>query len=460
MKKILIVDDDPAVTNYLMVFLMQTGLFETGVINDSREVSARMEKDAFDVVLLDMDMPNVSGMDILQEMRMKGVDTPVVVLTGVSDVDLAVKAMKLGAFDYLIKPADEDRLLEVLDNAMEHSDLHRKIETLPEQLSRKDLEHEDAFEHFTTKDRGMIRLFHQAEKLASSDLIIFIWGESGTGKEALARAIHKASARREKPFVAAEVDSQDPESFPGFLFGQDKTWSGSRDERAGLLEEANHGTLFLNHIDYLSKPMQVRLKRFLETGEYYRESSTQIRKADVRMIVASTHDLTSLEYKDRFSRDLLYHLMVNSIRMPPLRDRGGDMPLLAEALLKEESVRAGKTIKGFSDDFMERLKDYSFPTNVQELRAIVAGAVANTEGDTVTAESLPLYIQDIIKRPGAPVEIGFTPRRLEDVVKEHVLKTLQHFGNSKEAAARELGISVEEVGRIAGAGYGEDGAAR
>jgi DNA-binding NtrC family response regulator len=450
MKKILIVDDDPAVTNYLMVFLMQTGLFETSVVNDSRTVSDLIAGETFDVVVLDMDMPDVSGMDILQDIRMRGIDTPVVVLTGVSDVDLAVRAMKLGAFDYLIKPADEDRLLEVLNNAMEHSVLHRTIETLPEQLTRKDLEHEDAFEHFTTQDRGMIRLFHQAEKLASSDLIIFIWGESGTGKETLARAIHQASPRRSKPFVGAEVDSQDPESFPAFLFGQDKTWSGSREEQAGLLEEANRGTLFLNHIDFLSRPMQVRLKRFLETGEYYRENSTQIRSADVRMIVASTHDLTSLEYKDKFSRDLLYHLMVNSIRMPPLRDREGDLPVLAEALLKEESERAGKPIKGFSDDFIDCLKDYSFPTNVQELRAIVAGAVANTEGEMVRAESLPLHIQDIIRGKGAVIEAGFTPRRLKDVVREHVVKTLAHFGQSKEAAARELDVSLEELDRIMG----------
>jgi len=450
MKKILIVDDDPAVTNYLMVFLMQTGLFETNVVNDSREVSDLMEKETFDVFLLDMDMPNVSGMDILRNMRMKGVDTPVVVLTGVSDVDLAVKAMKLGAFDYLTKPADEERLLEVLDNAMEHSVLHRSIDTLPEQLTRKDLEHEDAFNHFTTQDRGMIRLFHQAEKLASSDLIIFIWGESGTGKEALARAIHQVSPRRDKPFVAAEVDSQDPESFPAFLFGQDKTWSGLREEQPGLLEEANYGTLFLNHIDYLSKPMQVRLKRFLETGEYYRENSTQIRKTDVRMVVASPHDLTSLDYKDKFSRDLLYHLMVNSIRMPPLRDRGGDLPLLADALLKEESRRLGREIRSFSDDFIGSLKDYRFPTNVQELRAIIAGAIANTEGDTVTAESLPLYIQDIIKREIAGVEVGFTPRKLDEVIKEHVLKTLEHFDHRKDVAAEELGIPPEELERLLG----------
>jgi DNA-binding NtrC family response regulator len=450
MKRILIVDDDPAVTNYLMVFLMQTGLFETTVVNDSREVAGLLKNQTYDVLLLDMDMPNVSGMDILNDMRSQGLDTPVVVLTGVSDVDLAVRAMKQGAFDYLIKPADDERLLGVLDNAMEHTALHRSIETLPDQLTRKDLEHEDAFDHFATQDRGMIRLFHQAEKLASGDLSIFIWGESGTGKEALARAIHEASQRKGQPFIAAEADSQDPGTFPAFFFGQDRTWSGSRDEQPGILEDANRGTLFLNHIDALSKPMQVRLKRFLQTGEYYRENSTQIRKADVRMIVASTKDLAEPEYKDTFSRDLLYHLMVNSIRMPPLRDRMGDLPLLAKALLEEERGHTGKPVEGVSEDFLDCLKGYSFPNNVQELRTIIAGAVANAESGVITGDTLPPYIRELISREEAEPAKGFTPRPLQDVVREHVLATLKHYGNRKEVAARELGISLQELDRIMG----------
>jgi DNA-binding NtrC family response regulator len=448
MKRILIVDDDPAVTNYLMVFLMQTELFETTVVNDSREVADLLDTDGFDIVLLDMDMPNVSGMDILSGMRGKGLDTPVVVLTGVSDVDLAVRAMKLGAFDYLIKPVDDDKLLEVLNSAMEHSVLARTIEKLPEELTRKDLEHEDAFDHFTTRDQGMIRVFHQAEKIASSDLNMFIWGESGTGKEALARAIHQASPRRDKPFVAAEADSQDPETFPAFFFGQDKTWSGSREEQPGMLEEANHGTLFLNHIDALSGPVQVRLKRFLQTGEYYRENSTQIRKADVRMIVASTKDLASPEYQGKFSRDVLYHLMINSIRVPPLRDRMGDLPLLAKELVAEEAARAGKQIRGFSDNFIRFLEGYGFPNNVQELRTIIAGAVASAEGDTITVDSLPPSVKEMVEQKTPAVTPDYAPLSLNDVIRLHVTRTLKHFAGDKSAAAESLGITVEELDRF------------
>ncbi len=445
MRKVLIVDDDVAVTNYFMVFLVQTDLFEPTVVNDSREVAAALARETFDVVMLDMDMPNVSGMDILRSMRAKGDTTPVVVLTGVSDVDLAVRAMKLGAFDYLTKPVDDENLLQVLGNAIETRALHETIDRLPSHLTRQDLAHEAAFTYLPTREDIMIRLFHQAERLAASDVSIFIWGESGSGKEMLARAIHAASPRRDGPFVVVEADSRDPDEFPAFFFGQARDWRGAREESPGLLERADNGTLFLNHIDALTLPVQVRLKRLLQTGEYYRENSTAIRKANVRTIVSSMHDLTRPEYAGRFSRDLLYHLMINSIRIPPLRERTKDIPLLAEIFLKEEAERAGKTIYSFSPECLELLATYSYPDNVQELVTIVAGAVANADGDTITAESLPAYIRERIERGGST---AFMPRRLDAVVREHVRATLAHFGQQREAASQVLGITPAEMDRI------------
>jgi DNA-binding NtrC family response regulator len=444
MKRILIVDDDVAVTNYFKVFLMQTGLFDSAVVNDSREVEGLLERESFDIVLLDMDMPNVSGMDILRAMRDKGDETPVIVLTGVSDVNLAVKAMKLGAFDYLIKPIDDDKLLEVMDNALEHRVLHKTISDLPTELTKKDLAYASVFEYFPTQDQKMIRLFHQAENLASSDLNIFIWGESGTGKEALARAIHQASPRRDKPFVALEADSQTPEDFPAFFFGQARDWRGTRKETPGLLEEADKGTLFLNNVDALTIPVQVRLRRIIQTGEYYRENSTRIRKVDVRIIVSSTHDLTQPEYAEDFNRDLLYHLVVNSIEIPALRERSVDIPLLADLFMKEEAEKAGKNITGFEGEFLELITNYSFPDNVQELRTIIAGAVANAQHETISAGSLPPYIRKKIE-PGKEAAAAFQPRSVEEVVREHVSRTLEHFGGDRDRAVEALGIAAKEL---------------
>lgn len=448
MKKILIVDDDVAVTNYLMVFLMQTDLFEPTVVNNSVEVKELLDRQKFDIIILDMDMPKVSGMDILRAMRENGDDTPVVILTGVSDVDLAVKAMKLGAFDYLIKPVDDNKLLEVLDRAIGQSVIERTIVDLPKQLTRKGLTHEAAFQSFLTKDPGMIRLFHQAEKIALSDLSIFIWGESGTGKETLARAIHQASGRRDNLFAVIEADSLDPEIFPAFFFGQAGDWSGSQEENPGLLDRANHGTLFLNNIDELGLPVQVRLKRLIQRGEYYRENSTEIRNVDVRLIVSSTHDLTKPEYKKTFSRDLLYHLMVNSIRIPSLRERAGDIPILAQVFLKEEAERSGKIINGFSDEFFKLLENYNFPNNVQDLRNIIESAVANEESDTIMVDSLSSYIREKIESGKEDSRKGFVSKKLDLVIKEHVLLSLEHFDSDKKKAAEKLGISLGRLDQI------------
>jgi len=455
MKKILIIDDDVAVTNYFKVFLMQTGCFDATVINDSREASPMLKNTVFDVLLLDMDMPNVSGMDILREMRKRKLDTPVVILTGVSDVDLAVRAMKLKAFDYLIKPVDDEKLLEVLSAAMEHGEIRQSISRLPQQLSCGDLTFKDAFRHFPTRNPEMIRLLHQAEKIASTDLSIFIWGESGTGKEAIARAIHSASPRREGPFVAADAGSRDPEKFSSFLFGQAKDWSGSREEAAGLLEQSDHGTLFLNNVDALPVPTQVRLNRVIQTGEFYRENSTQIRKADVRIIVSSSHDLTRPDYKERFSRDLLYHLMINSIQIPPLRDRVEDIPILAEYFMKEEANRIGRKIGGFSPELIDLLSGYSYPDNVQELRTIVVSAVAGADSETIGTEALPMYIRDLFRIEAAGGEGVAGIEKLDAVIERHVAQTFEYFGKQKEKTAEALGIPVEEVERLAG-GSGDE----
>jgi DNA-binding NtrC family response regulator len=450
MNRILIVDDDVAVTNYLMVFLMQTERFETTVVNDSREAPALLTPDAFDVVLLDMDMPNVTGMDILRIMHERGVQTPVIVLTGVSDVDLAVRAMKLAAFDYLTKPVDDDHLLQVIDSALEHRALRSSIEQLPPQLTRDGLAHRDAFDDVPAQNPAMIRLLHQAERMASGDLTIFLWGERGTGKEMLARAIHHASPRRDGPFVAVDAAAQDAAKFPADFFGQARIWSGAVEERAGFLEAAAGGTLYLGEIEYLTLPMQVRVKRVLQTGEYYRENSTRILKANARFIVTSSHDLTGDEFQETFSRDLLYHLMVNSVRVPPLRDHKEDIPLLAAAFLARALGKTGRAITGFDPDYFEFLARYDFPDNIQELRNIVEGSVVNAEGERITVESLPLFIRQKIATRGREVEAAFRPRRLDEVVREHVARTVEHYRGDRARAAEELGVATERVGEILG----------
>jgi len=456
MKKILIVDDDVAVTNYLMVFLMQTERFKTTVVNDSREVPGLLAAESFDALLLDMDMPDVSGLDILRLMRERGIHSPVIVLTGVADVELAVRALKLGAFDYLTKPVEDEHLLEVIEAAISHHALHHSLEELPTQLRREDLAHRDAFEHIPTQDPAMIRLLHQAERVAASNLSIFILGERGTGKEMIARAIHAASPAGKHAFVLVDASAQDQEHFPAAFFGQARVWSGDREERPGFLEEAENGTIYLCEIEHLTKPMQVRLRRVLQTGEYYRENSTQIRKANVRFIVSSSLDLTREEYQDTFSHDLLYHLMVNSLSVPPLRERRGDMPLLVDFFHRTARQKIAKRVDGFTPEVLELLARYDFPDNLQELRNIVEASMVNCEGPLVTVDAVPPYIrQKIASREWRP-RVSFRPRRLADVEREHVLQAFEFFARNRERTAAELGITPERMDEILkGAAAGE-----
>jgi DNA-binding NtrC family response regulator len=445
MRRILIIDDDAAVTNYLMVFLMQTELFEPVVVNDSREAPGLLASEHIDLVLLDMDMPGLSGLDILRQIRDGGLNIPVIILTGVSDVDLAVRAMKLGAFDYLTKPADDDKLLETIDRALEHHALNARLTQLPDGLSRDGLEHAAAFEGFISTDPGVIRLFHQAERMAAADFPVFIQGERGTGKESLARAIHSSGPWRDGPFIAVDAAAIDPYRFAADLFGQVRDFRGACEDKPGFLEQAANGTLFLNSIECLSIPVQVRLRRVISDGEYYRENSTEIRRIEIRFVVSTTRDLASDDYRDSFSRDLLYHLMVNCISIPALRERPGDIPLLSEKFLREESESTGVPCEGFLPEFFEALMRYDFPGNVEELRAIVRSCLASCSGAPIGVDCLPFYVKDRIGAGARPAAGEPAPRPLAQIKREHAARAVEYYSGDRTLAAHALGIPPEEL---------------
>jgi DNA-binding NtrC family response regulator len=293
----------------------------------------------------------------------------------------------------------------------------------------------------------MIRVLHQAERMARSDMAIFIWGERGTGKEGLARAIHKAGPRRDQACVAVDVAAADPAHFPAELFGQARRWGGREEERPGFVEQAAGGTLFLDNIARLTLPTQVRLRRVLQEGEYYREDSTEILTSEVRFVVSSTRNLTAKKYKGRFDRDLLYHLMINSLLIPPLRERRGDIPLIADHFLARYSKRFNRTVRGFHASFLDRLAAYDFPDNVQELRGIVkASLVATDDGDLITADALPAWIRDRIE--GIQPDVSEGPEPLRDVQREHVQHALSYYDGDRERTAHELGIDRRDLDEL------------
>lgn len=446
-KKVLIVDDDVAVTNYFMVFLMQTELFEPDVENDSRQVMDRLKDNRYDVIMLDLDMPNVTGMEILQKMRAAGIQVPVVILTGASDVDLAVRSMKHGAFDYLTKPVDDEHLLEVLDAAVEMGTMQRSIEQLPEKMAAGELDNQAAFAHLPTENEVMLTLFHEAETFAAGSLNLFIHGERGTGKKWLARAIHQASPRADRPFLALDCTTFTPDEFSAELFGRAADWKGATEDKAGVLEQVEGGTLFINNIEHMSPPVQVRLNHAIQSGEFYRDNSTEIRACDARFIMSSTHDLTSSRFHETFSRDLLYHVTTNSLKIPALRERPCDVPLLAKHFLEEENRRNNKNITEISDEFLALLKDYFFPGNVQELRKLIMAAVALTTDDVLDVDDISNYSRERLTL-GAFAH-GFEPRTLQDVIRSHVVDTVRYCEGDRKEAARFLDITEEELVDIA-----------
>ncbi|MFH1468946.1 MAG: sigma 54-interacting transcriptional regulator [Pseudomonadota bacterium] len=387
LRTILVVDDEIAVTNFLLVFLMQTGRYDATVLNDATEVPALLDQQTFDVILLDMDMPGLSGMDILRLLRERRIPSPVVILTGVNDVDLAVRAMKLGAFDYLIKPVEDSVLLASLDAAVTLGAVQESLRQLPAHLRREDLGNAMAFEQLVAVGQPMVQLLHHAERLAGSDLAVFLHGEPGTGRASLARSIHSASQRHQAPFTSLDLASHEPRELSAFLFGRVAGAEGDS-ERVGALSAAAGGTLYLENIDALPRLDQERLRLVLQSGAFYRDNSIDVHDCRVRFIVSSTVDLRGDAYQEAFSRDLLYHLAFNTLVLPPLRERPEDLPALAEHFLRLENDRQGKGILGFDDGALARLVQEPFPDNIRGLAAVIHAAVSSEQSGMISHETL------------------------------------------------------------------------
>ena len=441
MKKILVVDDDQAVLNYLNIFLLQTEEFEITTLSESPKAFDELLTETYDVLLLDMDMPQVTGIEILSWINEQKLDVTTIVLTGVEDIELAVSAMKLGAQDYLTKPVDNDHLLDVISHAVEK----RTVTTLPSSQERSEsldtLVFRDAFSGIVTQNADMIKLFHVVEKMAQTDNSILIWGESGTGKELIARAIHNISKRNVKNFVAVNAGSFANEFFASEFFGHDKgAFTGATADKKGFLEEADQGTLFLDEIGELALPIQVKLLRVLQEGEFFRLGSTRNLKADVRIIAATNKNLFDETKKGNFRKDLFYRLNMNSVYLPPLKEREGDIPLLAQHFMKKFAANANKEITGISDSVMHLLTQYDYPGNVRELMNIINSAVIIETQSELRKQSLPQYFLDSADTMTGAVR-DLPQKSLKEVEKEHILKVLKLCDGNKTKASKVLGIS-------------------
>jgi len=440
MDKILVIDDDQAVCNYLNIFLLQTGIFDVTTLSDSARAHQELKNNKYDILLLDMDMPEVTGLDILKIIQDNSIDVETIVLTGVEDISLAVSAMKLGAIEYLTKPVDNDRLLTLINTVLE---ARKNQKVLEEEIpATSDLKFKDVFKDFVTQNEKMLQVFSFVEKMAQADSSILIWGESGTGKELIARAIHKISRRNQQSFVAVNAGVFANELFTSEFFGYNHgAFTGATANKRGFLEEADKGTLFLDEIGELALPIQVKLLRVLQEGEFFRLGSTKNLKVDVRIVAATNKNLQEEIKKGNFRKDLFYRLNMNSVYLPPLRDRKGDVQLLAHHFLKKFCELNNKKIDKIADAPMKLLSAYDYPGNVRELMNIINSAVIIESTNELRKKSLPNYFLENTANLSDIGLIDMPLKSLNDVEKHHIKKILSYTRGNKTRAAQILGIS-------------------
>ena len=435
--RILVVDDEGHASTALAELLRDEG-YEVATAADAFKALGTYESFSPHVVVTDLEMPGMDGIELVQKLRAMEDPATVVVMTAFGAVSSAVDAMRSGAADYLTKPLDFDELLVVLDKVLEQQALRRDARQL-----RARVRDRVAPSNIVGNSPSMQRVFEVVDQVAPSRASVLITGESGTGKELVANAIHQRSPRTGGPFIKLHCAALAESLLESELFGHDKgSFTGAMARKEGRFEIASGGTLFLDEIDEISPSIQVKLLRFLQEHEFERVGGTQTIRVDVRVIAATTKNLTEEVAKGRFREDLFYRLHVVAIEMPPLRDRRTDVPSLAKFFLDRYAQENGKAIDGFTPETLDLLCAYDWPGNVRELENAVERAVVLTTSPTVEARALPPNVRPRLTPASMPMIPGST---LADIEKYAILETLKSTGGSTSKAADILGISVRTI---------------
>jgi len=438
---ILIVDDERSMREVLEIFLKNEG-YNVTTAGDGMTAIEAIQKDIFDLVITDLRMPNISGIDLLKTIKEISPDTVVVIITAFGTTESAVEAMKLGAFDYIQKPFRMDDIRLVVNNAIERQRLTEEVSILKRQVAVPSLE------NIIGQSPVMLNLFSIIKKIAPSDANVLITGESGTGKELVARAIHNLSTRRDSHFVAINCAAIPEGLLESELFGHMKgAFTGASANKKGLFEIADKGTLFLDEISEMPSALQAKLLRVIEDRTIRRVGGVSDIRVDVRIISATNRDIKSAVADGAFREDLYYRLNVLSINVPPLRERKEDIPLLANHFLSKFSANK----KRFTKDALELLKNYPWKGNVRELENIIERIALLCEKETVDVDDIPEEIRcakagwDVHLHPshniGLPSGGIDFEKVIEDMEKTYLIKALERANGVKTEAARLLNLS-------------------
>jgi DNA-binding NtrC family response regulator len=443
--KILIVDDEPAICSGCKMILAERG-YSVEVASSGRQGLEKLRNATFDLVLLDIKLPEISGLEILTRIKQEMADVYVIMMTGHGTVANAVEAMKKGAFDFITKPFAEEQLIQTVAKAVENIALVTENRNL-----RKQLHDKFNFNNIIGSTPPMLAVFEKIERVAPMDSIVLLDGESGTGKELFANAIHVRSKRAAHRFLAVDCSTFSASLLESELFGHVKgAFTGADSQKQGIFEAASAGTLFLDEVANLDLDIQGKLLRVLETGEYKPVGSSQVKKTMARVIVATNRDLSKMVDNNQFRPDLFYRLNVFPIYIPPLRDRRDDIPKIAYHFLKLFCRKAGKKISGFSDDALKTLVHFDWPGNVRQLKNVVERLVIMCDGNQLdhgvlmdNFETRPTGLSETI--PGSLEELKSAKKRfLEDhfsrVEKIFLQNALAAAGGNITKAAQKVGM--------------------
>jgi two-component system response regulator AtoC len=460
MRRVLVVDDEENLRHMLQILLKREGYEAVG----ASSVAAALEElgqHPFDVVLADLRMPERGGLELVDEVRKRKLDTTVVVMTAYGSKEVAIEAMKRGAYDYLSKPFEADELVLLLRKAEERERLFRENQSLKRQLRAGGQDVEGGLGDMVAKSARMTEVFRTIRKIADFKTTVLIGGESGTGKELVARALHRLSPRKEAPFVAVNCGAIPATLLESELFGHRKgAFTDANRDRRGLFEEATGGTLFLDEIGEMPLALQVKLLRVLQEEEIRRLGDTQDIKVDVRVVAATARDLAAEVRRGAFREDLYYRLNVLSLLLPPLRERREDIALLCVHFVERMNARMGLAITGVTPEAMRLLIEHEWPGNVRELENTVERAMVMSEGQQIDVDSLPEKLRSGSKTPppvavdDGDLSIKRASRRAEE---DLIRRALARTGGNRTRAAELLEIShrallykIKEFG-IAGA---------
>lgn len=439
---ILVVDDDPTTLDLIVESLTEEG-YDVAKAADGREAAAMADRRSFDIVLTDLVMPGMSGLEVLAHFTEHHPEATVIVLTGYATIETAVEAMKRGAFDYLSKPAKLDEILMVLRRTQELKALRSENILLKSQLQDR-----YGFDKIIGESTAMQAVYHMIHRVANTDSTVLITGESGTGKELIANAIHFNSERRDRPIVPINCGAIPEELLESELFGHEKgSFTGALKERKGRFELAHQGTVFLDEIGDMSPKLQVKLLRFLQERQFERVGGSRTIQVDVRILAATHRDLESAVADGSFREDLYFRLNVIPLHVPSLRERHGDLPLLVHHFLRQHCRNKDIQLKRISREALAAMEAYEWPGNVRELQNVIERLVILTECDEIKLEDLPPRMRREIPAPSPPpaVQLGEEgidlKKTLEDLENRLILEALKKTGGVKNQAAKLLGLN-------------------